>query len=64
MYNDCDIRDMCQGMVAFDLVDTNKQILMDIQMTLNSYDFREIIDKNYDMTNKTISFNNIITIFS
>jgi len=66
MYDDCDIRDnyMCQGMVSFDLVDTNKQILMDIQMTLNSYDFRVIIDKNYDMTNKTISFNNIITIFS
>jgi hypothetical protein len=66
VYDDCDIRGnyYCQGMASFDLLNVHEKILTEIQMILNSYDFKEIIDKNHIITNKTIPFSDIVKIFS
>ena len=60
-YDDCDIKGdhYCQGMASFDLVDIQDNILLELQIILNSDDFQEIIENNHIMTNKTISYNDI-----
>ena len=65
-YNDCDIKGnyYCQGMSSFDLISVYEEILSKLQYILNSYSFREIIEKNHFLTNKTISFGNVIKVFN
>lgn len=66
IYDDCDIKEsyICQGMTSFDLIEMNVGILNDIESMLNSPDFREIIQKNHFITNKTIPFEFFIKEFS
>ena len=66
IYDDCDIKDnyICQGMSSFDLIQINMDILNDIESMLNSPEFIEVIQKNYFITNKTISFDYIVKKFT
>lgn len=65
IYDDCDIKDIyiCQGMTSFDLIQINIGIMEDIESMLNSPDFRNLIEKNYFITNKTIPFDFLINEF-
>ena len=66
IYDDCDVKDsyICQGMTSFDLIQINVGILNDIESMLNSPDFRDLIQKNHFITNKTIPFEFFIKQFS
>lgn len=64
-YNDCDIKDnnYCQGMTSFDLFDIYKNIITDLEYVLNLDAFKEDVQKNFLLTNKTISINELFDIF-